>query len=202
MLWVCGIDLSLTGLGLCAIPADWDPGSRDSWTRIRRTTLGTKPGLPLVARADLMAMDVVTWVGRLYEKEAPKVCHEGYPIGGRAYNLDKLCEVGGIVKRALWVNMALEAWSAPQSTARKLICGKLPQRDRKAATIDVVLKMAQGAFEDATDDECDAFVAANLYRKELGLSFAGLVPVEAPKRPSKRRSRTQVGQLVIGGRDA
>jgi hypothetical protein len=197
MLWTCGIDLSLTGLGLCAIPSDWDPGSREAWASIRRTTLGTKPGLPLVARADLMAQDVVTWIGRLYEKEAPKVCHEGYPIGGRVFNLDKLCEVGGIVKRALWIGMQLEVWPAAQSTARKLICGKLPQRDRKAATLDVLRRFAQGALDDATDDECDAIVACNLYRKELGLSFAALTPVEPVK---AKRSKRATGQLEIGGR--
>jgi hypothetical protein len=198
MMWTCGIDLSLTGLGLCAIPSDWDPGSRESWASIRRATLGTKPGLPLVARADLMAQDVVTWIGRLYVKEAPKVCHEGYPIGGRVFNLDKLCEVGGIVKRALWVAMQIDPWPSPQSTARKLICGKLPQRDRKSATLSVLRQMAFGTLDDATDDECDAIVATNLHRKELGLSFAGLVPVEPVKKPSKRRSRTQVGELFGG----
>lgn len=202
-----GIDLSLTGLGICAIPTRWDPGSRASWATIRRQTFGTKPGDPLVARAESMAKDVVAWIQRLWVDEAgtfddrfnmekdPKICHEGYPIGGRVYNLDKLCEVGGIVKRAIWLGMHVDVWAAPQSSARKLVCGKLPQRDRKATTLAVLRKMAHGALDRAGDDECDAIVAANLYRKELGLSFAALTPVEPEKR-AKGRSRTKAGDLL------
>lgn len=205
-----GIDLSLTGLGVCAIPSRWDPSTRAGWASIRRQTFGTKPGDVLVVRADRMARDVCAWIARLYDHEndhawlkdladnGVKVCHEGYPLGGRVYNLDKLCEVGGIVKREIWQTLKTDVWASPQSTARKLVCGKLPQRDRKATTLAVLRKMAHGALDDAGDDECDAIVAANLYRKELGLSFVALTPVEPEKRPSKRRSRTQVTLLPLG----
>ena len=181
--WTVGIDLSSTGLGLAAIPGVWDPARRCEWRRIRRTTLTTKPGLPFVARADMLANDVVRWLLRL---ECPAdelvICHEGYPLGaGGLYNVDKLCEVGGIVKRAIWLEerLNLELWSAAESTARKLVCGKCPQRDRKRVTAAVLRQLAQGELDDATLDECDAITATNLHRSELGLSFVALpAPVE------------------------
>jgi hypothetical protein len=189
--WVIGIDLSLTGLGLAAIPGEWDPARPSEWARIRRQTLTTDKSRPLVARADALSEDVTAWLlwcgggsgARL------RVCHEGYPLKGQAFNVDKLCELGGIVKRAIWAHpdLAIELWSAAQSTARKLICGKLPQRDRKAVTITTLRAMAGGVLDDATDDECDAIVAANCYRRELGLSFvAAPPPVEQPRRRGRK----------------
>jgi hypothetical protein len=189
--WTVGIDLSLTGLGLCAIPGEWNPAHPSEWARIRRVTLTTKAGGPLVARADALAENVVEWLlwcGKGSGKNL-RVCHEGYPVGGRVYNLDKLCELGGIVKRAIWdhPDLDIEVTAVPQSTARKLICGKLPQRDRKAVTIKTLRAMAGGALDGATDDECDAIVAANCHRKTLGLSFFAMP--EPAKEPRARKGR-------------
>lgn len=187
--WTVGIDLSSTGLGLAAVPGIWDPSLRSEWRRIRLATLTTKPGIPFVARAEMLANDVVRWLLRLQCPASElAVCHEGYPLGsGGLFNVDKLCEVGGIVKRAIWVEkeLNLELWSAPESTARKLICGKCPQRDRKKTTAGVLRQFAQGALDDATLDECDAIVATNLHRSQLGLTFVALP--EPAKEPRARK---------------
>jgi hypothetical protein len=189
--WVVGLDLSFTGLGIAAIPGEWDPAHPSEWKRIRRVTLTTKTGGPLVARAHALAENVVEWLlwcGKGSGRDL-RVCHEGYPVGGRVYNLDKLCELGGVVKRAIWLHPALnlEVASVPQSTARMLVCGKLPRSDRKAVTIKTLRAMAAGGLDEATDDECDAIVAANCHRKALGLSFFAMPEPASP--PKAKRGR-------------
>jgi hypothetical protein len=202
MLTVVGIDFSLTGLGLCAIPGGWDPTYPDHWKLVTLATLTTPAGVPIYERADALACDVVRWLRGLgVPPERLRLCHEGYPLGpGKkaVFNLDKLIELGGIVKRAIWLDLRLDVWPSPQSTSRKLVCGRLPQKDRKKAAIAAIQGKAFGELDDATPDECDAVVAANLYCKELGLRHVWTPEPPKVKRPSKRRSRTQVGQLVIG----
>lgn len=193
ILWTAGIDLSLTGLGLSAIPSDWDPSMPEDWVRIRRTTLGTgKDWGSLIDRADDLAEDVVRWLLRLDCFAAQiAICHEGYPVGGRVFNLDKICELGGIVKRAIRMKRELghEVWKAEQNKARKLVCGKLPVKGRKEAAIAAIRAKAFGTLDKATKDECDSIVANNYYRKHLGLSFVFTPePVAEPKAKRGRKA--------------
>lgn len=201
MLTVVGIDFSLSGLGLCAIPGGWKPSNPDHWHLLTLQTLTTPAGAPLPERADRLGADVVEWILSLnVARKNLRICHEGYPLKGGAFNVDKLCELGGIVKRAIWCakELELELWSAPQSTARKLVCGKLPSKDRKAVSIATIRSKAFGVLDAATPDECDAVIAANLYCKHLGLNHVWTPEPPKVKKPSKRRSRTQVAQLELG----
>jgi hypothetical protein len=159
---------------------------------LRRVTLGTgKNWGSLIQRADDLAEDVATWISRLdCPADQIAICHEGYPVGGGVFNLDKLCELGGIVKRAIKRHPALghEVWKAEQNKARKLVCGKLPQAKRKEVAIAAIRKMAFFALDTATKDECDSIVANNYYRQHLGLSFVFTPePVAEPKQ--RKRSK-------------
>jgi len=167
---VIGIDLSLTGLGLVAVPDDCAWGPDFDWSCVLHRTLTTDKGAPLVDRMGALGADVATWVRWVGKKRGGElVCvHEGYPVGGRVYNLDKLAELGGTVKHMLRSYLGLLVAQAPQSAARKLLLGKLPQRGRKAAVIEVVRAMLPNGGAGWTDDECDAFVAANWMLGELG----------------------------------
>jgi hypothetical protein len=200
MLVVVGLDLSLSGLGACAIPGDWDPSRAEDWRRIARTSFESKPGAPMPARMKALAYLVAGWLDEIGARRMTlKICHEGYPLGGKTpFAIDKLIELGGVVKHVIWGQLGIELWSSPEMTARKLVCGKLPPRDRKAAAIGAIRGLSFGELDNARADECDAVIAANLYRKHLGLSYAFTPEPPKEKRPSKRRSRTQVGQLVLG----
>lgn len=180
MITIVGLDLSLTGLGLVALPEDWihpTSGAVD-WSRVHHRTLGTESGAPLIDRAGALAADVCTWVRWLRNKHGGifKAVHEGYPVGGRVYNLDKLAELGGVVKHMLRTQLGLLVGAAPQSAARKLMIGKLPQRGRKAAVIEMVRAILPKAGDGWTDDECDALVAANWFSYETGLRFLSVAP--------------------------
>jgi hypothetical protein len=201
---VVGIDLSTTSLGLCAIPGAWDPSNPKHWELVTRKVIGTAPGLPRVERMQMLADDVVRFIlGLGVERQNLRICHEGYPLGGGGgmFSLDTLIELGGLVKRAIWFEPRLhvELWSAAEMTARKLVCGKCPPKNRKLETARVLRSLAFGTLDAATLDECDAIVAANLYCKHLGLRHVWTPEPPKVKRTSKRRSRTQAGQLVIGG---
>ncbi len=200
MLVTVGLDLSLSGLGACAIPETWDPSRAEDWRRIARTSFQSKPGAPMPARMGALAQLVVGWLVELGARRMTlKICHEGYPLGGKTpFAIDKLIELGGVVKHVIFRELQVELWSAPEMTARKLVCGKLPQRERKAAAIAAIRGLALGQLDDARADECDAVIAANLYRKHLGLSYAFTPEPPKVKPASKRGKRTQVTQLPLG----
>lgn len=198
MLVTVGLDLSLSGLGACAIPESWDPSRAEDWQRLALTSFQSKPVAPMPARMNALAELVVRWLVELGARRMDvKICHEGYPLGGKTpFAIDKLIELGGVVKHAIWKELRIELWSSPEMTARKLVCGKLPPRERKAAAIGAVRRLAFGELDDARPDECDAVIAANLYRKHLGLSYAFTPEPPKEKRPSKGRSRTQAADLL------
>ena len=204
MLTVVGIDLSTTSLGLCAIPGGWDPTNPEHWKLITRKTLGTRAGEHPVERKERLALDVVRFIlGLGVVRQDLRICHEGYPLGGGGgglYSLDILIETGAHVKREIWKDpkLGLDLWSAAEMTARKLICGKCPTRERKKENARVLRGLAFGTLDDATLDECDAITAANLYCKHLGLRYAFTPEPPKVKKPSKRGSRTQVTQLELG----
>lgn len=196
MLTVVGIDLSTTGLGLCAIPGGWDPCNPEHWKLITRKTLTTHAGEHPVDRKDRLADDVVRFIlGLGVTRQDLRICHEGYPLGGGGglYSIDVVIETGAHVKRAIHhePKLGLDLWSAPEMTARKLVCGKCPTSKRKLANATVLRGLAFGTLDDATLDECDAITAANLYCKHLGLRHAWTPEPPKVKKPSKRRARTQ-----------
>ncbi len=160
---IIGIDLSLTGLGLCALPPDWDL----VWSRIATE----RHGIPL--RKDATAAERGARIRTLADA-AHRFCDrhhataayiEGYPVSGRVYGLPALCELGGVV-RATLASSGLVAETAPLSTARKLVLGKLPRRDVKHILHETIRSM--GAPASWSGDELDAWVAANYGASEVG----------------------------------
>lgn len=161
---VVGIDLSLTGLGLAAVPADWDL----TWSRI----VTERHGIPLTKTATARVRtarnaDLARAALRFCERvNATHAWVEGYPASGRVFGLPGLCELGGVVRHTL-ASAGLHAETAPISSARKLVLGKLPRRDVKLVLHETVRSM--GAPASWSGDEVDAWVAANWGASELGL---------------------------------
>lgn len=163
---VIGVDLSPTGLGLVAIPLDWDL----NWSRLRAAVYG----YPLsraacveahVARLRSIVADACAFVRRC---EATHVFLEGYPImGGRGtFNLHLVCEVGGAMRLALSERLGLAARTSPITTARRLVVGPHRPAGSKALIQTAVREM--GAPAAWTEHEIDAWVAANYGASELG----------------------------------
>ncbi len=178
---VLGVDLSLTGLGLVAVPVSWDL----RWGQVARCSLGLN--LPAGAsprehmlRRRALCDDVARWASR---RSVTHVWFEGYPMGGRLFNIDKLAELGGVLKDR-FADLGLYPESVPEVTARKLFLGHLPQRDRKAVVAET-LRQIGADFDDK--DQADAFVVANYGLSELGAPFLAIVPPEKQSAPRARR---------------
>lgn len=177
---VLGVDLSLTGLGLVAVPVNWDL----RWDRVQRQTLGL--ALPkgasqreYVERRRALCDDVARWASR---RSVTHVWVEGYPMGGRLFNIDKLAELGGVLKDRMH-ELGLYLEPVPEVTARKLLLGKLPPRDRKAVVVETLRQLGAG-FDDA--DQADAFTVANYGLSELNAPF---ITIGAPEQPKALRAR-------------
>ncbi|HET9954144.1 MAG TPA: hypothetical protein VFQ61_06555 [Polyangiaceae bacterium] len=181
---VLGIDLSLTGLGLVAVPADWDL----LWSRVHRISLGVKlcdDASPRdhVMRRRALCDDVVRWASRRHVTHA---WVEGYPIGRRnLFNLHKQAELRGVLEDRL-AELGLYLNPVAEATARKLLLGKLPPTARKEAVFSALDCVGAG-FTDR--DQADAFTVANYGLKELGAPWVSYGAPEAPqKRARKKRA--------------
>jgi hypothetical protein len=186
---VLGIDASLTSTGLVACPLDWD----QDWSRLRTHTI--KKSLTKAAserdrieRMQSIALEIrimaVRWgVTQAWIEDLPT---------GRAFHIPQLAELRGFIRKELADDLQLRIFveRANQSTIRKLLLGKLPPSDRKAAVISVLDAMtAECPIQPFnTDDERDAFVVANYGLSELGAPCIALPAPEPVKRASRKKA--------------
>jgi hypothetical protein len=170
---VMGVDLSQTGLGLDAVPGDWDL----HWDRIAHVTVGRKlaKGAPPWEAAERLECLVSEAIRFARVHAVTHVFIEGYPKSGRVFHLDMEAELGGALKLALRRDLELTAHTSELSTARKLVMGKLPRADVKRLVHGTVRSFDRMLLS-WTGDEIDAWVAAN-----LGMSKLGLCAVAAPQ---------------------
>jgi hypothetical protein len=179
---VVGLDLSLTGLGMVAIPDSWGL----DFEQVKRRTLASVPEREMVDRIADLASDVVRWVEWACEGTTPVVAIEGGIMGAKlARSVRSQNELAGVVKHELRRRLQALATTVEQSSARKTLLGKIPPRDRKAAVIAFLRPRTRAAWE---PDEYDAFVVANYRLRGLGLPHIYTEPppkVKKPRRPRK-----------------
>lgn len=185
---VLGMDLSLVGFGLCAIPTTWgyDRGN------VRAITL-TYP-LPRgastrdqVERLRVLARDV--------EKFARQVGATHAWMESYAFSMNTMAhtlgELGGVVRLGLAVNCNLDVKFANQGTARKLVYGQTPPRgmtqtERKRWLLEP-LERAGLVLED--HNQGDAAVVAMYGLNELGAPCLANLVGPPPSQLKKKRSK-------------
>ncbi len=154
---VAGVDLSLTGLALVAVPSDW---ADCAFSHARATTLTTDPSYGTHARRmrDL-ARDAAAWL------EWARVTHvwlEKANISRRQHNLDQAFRLGGMVELAVLELLDVSCAWAPLFPARRLLCG---------STAKAVVQASLAGIRELTDEhQRDAAVCANWGLSELGLA--------------------------------
>lgn len=198
MFYAVGIDASLTGLGLVAIPGDW---GRDL-SRVLRplndrgepTLYGTDPDDGCYpARREKLCRDVVEWVGWLHRKKGSDVqvfIEAGIANPNDIHTIRSQERLAGAIEDAIWRHIGIESRYVEQSSARKLLLGHLPAKDRKQHVVEALSKLAPGWKA----DHYDALTAANwgMYQEELEHLADLLPPVEKAKKTRKRAPKGQV----------
>lgn len=168
---VLGLDLSLRGAGMVAVPSDW----AGDWSRIARVTVGH------ALKKDASEADRI---GRLVHISAEVVAFaeahrctraaiEQYAFTSRNAHSHSLGELGGVVKVLLTERCRIPLVVVPPASGRKLILGRLPRADVKIHTRAALTRM--GTPVEWTDDEADAFVCANHWLAGNG-GYALVVP--------------------------
>jgi hypothetical protein len=156
-----GLDVSLTGLGMVAVPSDWD-GEFDN---VRHECLGVKLPRNATPRQQIermlaLALDVRIWATRV---GATIACYEdslpGFAVSGKM-----LTKLLGFIEKELAQECRLFIEPVNQSTARKHFLGYLPTSGA-AGKVDrkKVVTAALDALTDVFvwDDEKDAFITVN-----------------------------------------
>lgn len=181
---VLGLDLSLQGAGMVAVPAHW----AGNWNRVAHHTFGES--LPKNAddalrlgRCNRIADAVVDFARR---QSVTVVMIEGYAFASRHGNAHSVGELGGIVRLKLLKELGLTPASVPIHSGRKLLMGKLPRKDAK---IHVRAFLTEAGMPPSwTMDEGDAFVAANWAMAALGGCALATAPPVEEKRPRGRKA--------------
>lgn len=160
-----GIDASLTGTGLVAVPFDWGL----DWSRIERAKLGL--GLSKgaseterVRRLDYICSQLMEFAG---EHQVTNVWLEQYAFSARTAHSHALGELGGLVKHTVIIGLGLPLTVVAPASARALL-GSFSARGKKGAPkplpvkdqVHAVLRRA-GLPASWAGDEIDAWVAAN-----------------------------------------
>lgn len=179
-----GFDLSLTGTGAVAVPATWDR----EWRRVERASFGVKLAKgasvrEVTRRIDDLALDLCRWILRV---GVTHVYVEDLPTHA-AFNIVPLAELRGHFRVVLLRETGLDVEFVNQSNARKILLGKLPQKDRKAHVVEA-LKAAGADFDDS--DQFDAFAAVNARLEQHGIPHFQelLFPFDAPKPKRARKA--------------
>lgn len=166
--WIVGLDLSLTGLGMVAVPAEWNL----DWSRVLRKSLESDPQAPLVDRIRDLAIDVQRWVDWVQARHAVpcSVWIEGSITGrAQANTVRSQLKLAGAVEHELRRENAIICQTAEQHSVRKLLLGRYSSRDGKDPVLHALRQMIPDA-DDWYEDELDAFAVANY----------GLAQVDAP----------------------
>jgi len=180
---ILALDLSTSGLGMVCLDTTWDL----DWRRVRFRTLACslRKATPRerVERLRMLALDVRTWC--IYTG-ATVVYAEAIPTFG--FEIVTLAQLRTAVDMELYRENGFVVESVQQNTARKLLLGRVPQKNRKQH-VSEALKAQGDPFED--DDQRDAFAIANHALHVLGAPcLAGLLgePEAKPKRIKKARA--------------
>lgn len=191
-----GLDVSTSGLGMVAVPSDWD----GDFGRVHRASLGValpKNATPRqqIERMIALALDVRIWAVRVgatvacYEESLP-----GYAVSGQM-----LTKLLGFIEKELAQECGLFAEPVQQSSARKFFLGYLPTKSKLTPKVDRK-KIMCAALDTLTDifqfhDEKDAFITVNhrmardpgVHVIQLHAPNPNAKPVKAkkPRKPAK-----------------
>lgn len=162
---VMGIDASLTGTGLVAVPANWGL----DWGKVARLKLGLQLSKDASVAERVRRLDYICsrMMKFAEEHEVTDVFMEQYAFSAKTSQSHSLGELGGNLKRDVVMGLVVPITVVTPNTARTLI-GSFPTSAKKGqpklapvkSRVHAVLKNA-GLPSSWDGDEIDAWVVAN-----------------------------------------
>lgn len=142
----CGLDLSLTGTGVCVIDSQ---GTICFVTKLKSKTRGME-----------RLQGIRDRVSEILEKYEPSfICVEGYSMGSRAGQAFSIGELGGVIKLMLYEQKREYRDVAPTQVK------KFGAKKGNASKDQVMMNVyKEWGFEARSNDEADAFVLAQIAR--------------------------------------
>lgn len=190
--WVVGLDLSLTGAGVCCVPCDWG----GDWGRVRTINIGY--GAPVTKwekecfaeqgaelwnfeRLMLVTRNIVDTVPQTHSLHSLRVYAESVFMARNPSVTIRLSKLRGSVERAIWFQRHAMTHDVSPSTHHKSLTGRGftgrgvygPRLCVKNQRRQVLLQL--GAPEYWTENQVDACSVANygMFR-EFGRGFLGV----------------------------
>lgn len=160
-----GIDASLSGTGLVAVPFDWGL----DWARVARAKVGLALGKGAAERERVLRLDYICRRMMEFAEDhgATEVFMEQYAFSSRTAHSHALGELGGNLKRDVIVGLGLPLTVVSPASARSLL-GTFSGRGKKGEPkpppvkdqVHAVLRAA-GLPRSWDGDEADAWVVVN-----------------------------------------
>lgn len=169
---VLGLDLSLRATGIAVVPVRWGL----KWPRVQTFVVGDALSKEATERDRYLRIDgiVMQVLDQVQRHRCKAVAIEQYAFSRSDSHSHELGELGGCVKRALFVN-GIDVHVYHANSSRKLL-GKAPQKDPKGWAKERLV--ATGAPDTWEPDQYDAFLAANHLLSLIG-GHALVLPAEA-----------------------
>jgi len=162
---VVGLDLSLTGAGVCVVDARGRVIHSSKFGYGLKKTARVKDKVERmieIAKGIVRVIDeygLLKSEGSLTKQTYPQVAVEGYSFASKGNSSIDLGELGGVVKSQLWLRFGIEPVLVPVATGRKAVFGN----GRTPKEHVIPLLHDQGIeFED--QDIADAYVVAETVR--------------------------------------
>jgi Holliday junction resolvasome RuvABC endonuclease subunit len=179
---IAGLDISLTGLGAVVVDANWDMRfstvERASFGVALRKDASTRE---VTDRLRNIARDVRVW---LIRTGATALVAEDLPPHAKGFSMVPLAELRGVLRLELLDQAGLDMKFVNQSTARKILLGRLPQTERKKHVVEA-LRAAGADFDDA--DQADAFCTVNAVLDDHEIPCLRNLLWQPELKPKKRR---------------
>jgi hypothetical protein len=168
-LGVVGLDLSTRGTAGVYLPPDWVPGDWD----VPSFRIGYEAGKEDHTKHAERLHDIAVAAAQFVKAVRARHVYAEDAIPAMTGS-KPLTELAGAVKAEVWRTCGIGVVPVNQSTARKYLMGKLPQKDR-VLIVHQALKRLGCPWEDS--DRGDALVIGSYGRTEHGL--AGLLAYDA-----------------------
>jgi len=165
---IVGLDMSLTGTAVCAIPENW----KHDLKKVRMFQVGMK------LKADATAWEKANRIAQIAHDvtvfcvncNAKAFSCEDYAYGAKSSSVHQIVELGGVVKNHILETFNKAVIAFPSMSCRKTLLQHVPKMGKGQLKPWVIrnIRRLKGPTRDWTEDQCDAFCVVNHFLMKRG----------------------------------